>query len=231
MSSPLPVAALPAANLRPRAQHDAIAVLAADKQPLYREALARAVRQRPALRLVGEVGDGHAALDAIVQASPDVAVLDVRLPGLDGHQVLNAVVRDGLPTRVLLLSRVVQPTDAYGAIAAGAAGYLSKLTDAEELYRAITAVAQGRTVLAPEAQTGIATEIRRRARDDQPVLNERERQILALVADGHSAGEIGRHLHLSSGTVKATLLKVYQRLGVSERAAAVAVALRRGLID
>jgi two-component system nitrate/nitrite response regulator NarL len=228
MTSTSPTAGLPATSLRSPAP---IAVLAADKQPLYREALARTVRQRPALRLVGEVGDGHAALEAIVHAKPDVAVLDVRLPGLDGPQVLNAVVRDGLATRVLLLAAAVQPSEAYGAIAAGAAGYLSKLTDAEGLYAAITAVADGSTVLAPDAQTEIAREIRRRACDDQPVLNDRERQILVLVADGHSADAIGRRLHLSSGTVKATLLKVYHRLEVSERAAAVAVALRRGLID
>jgi len=231
MSSPSPKAGLPVPPTPARVPREPISVLAGDKQPLYREALARAVRQRPTLRLVGEVADGYAALHAILDQKPDVAVLDVRLPGLDGPQVLNAVVRDSLPTRVLLLSTVVQPSDAYTAIAAGAAGYLSKLTDASELYGAIAAVAEGRTVLAPEAQTGIAREIRRRARDDRPVLTERERQILSLVADGRTAGAIGRHLHLSSGTVKATLLKVYDRLEVSERAAAVAVALRRGLID
>jgi two-component system nitrate/nitrite response regulator NarL len=215
----------------PSAHQDPIAVLAGDKQPLYREALARTVRQRAGLRLVGEVSDGRAALEAIVHSRPDVAVLDVRLPSLDGPRVLNAVVRDGLTTRVLLLSSAIEPTEAYGAIAAGAAGYLSKRTNVDELSGAIAAVAAGKTVLAPEAQTGIAREIRRRAQDHEPVLSKRERQVLALVAEGYSTRAIGCQLHLSTGTVKATLVKLYGRLGVSERAAAVAVALRRGLID
>jgi two-component system nitrate/nitrite response regulator NarL len=86
-------------------------------------------------------------------------------------------------------------------------------------------------VLAPEAQTGLATAIRRRELDPQPVISEREQRILLLIADGRSAAEIGRTLHLSTGTVKTCLLRIYERFGVSERAAAVAAAMRRGLIE
>jgi two-component system nitrate/nitrite response regulator NarL len=213
------------------AAEDPIRVLAADRQPLFREAVARAVRQRARFQLVAEVADGRAALAALERDRPDVAVLDVRLPGLDGARVLNAVVRDEVPTRVLLLSAGFDTAVAYDALAAGAAGWLSKGADEQELCAAIETAARGEVVITPDAQTAIATEIRRRASTCEPVLNPRERQVLDLVAAGRSATEIGHDLHLSTGTVKASLLKLYKRLGVSERAAAVAVAMRRGLIE
>lgn len=208
-----------------------ISVLAADRHPLFREGLARAIRQRAALRLVDEVADGRTTLERILRHAPDVAIVDVDLRDLDGSQVLNAVVRDGLATRVLLISPAIDPDEAYRAIAAGAAGVLSKHTGADELCGAVESAAAGEVVLAPEAQTGLATAIRRRALEPRPIISERERQILLLVADGKSALDIGRALHLSTGTVKTCLLRIYERFGVSERAAAVAAAMRRGLIQ
>jgi two-component system, NarL family, nitrate/nitrite response regulator NarL len=208
-----------------------VRVLAADRQPLYLEGVARAIRRRVAFQLVGEVGDGRAALAVIERECPDVAVIDLRLAVLDGRRVLNAVVRDELRTRILLLAPSGDAAEAYGAIAAGAAGWLSKGADERELCAAIAAVARGDVALTPDAQTAIATEIRRRSNGAHPVLDDRERRVLALVAEGRSAGDIGRELHLSTGTVKSSLLKLYRRLDVSERAAAVAVALRRGLIE
>jgi two-component system nitrate/nitrite response regulator NarL len=208
-----------------------IGVLVADGQPLFREAMARAVRQRAELRLVGDVEDGRAALARIRRETPDVAVLDRRLPGLDGGRILNAVVRDLIPTRVLLFAAAPEGGDAYEAIAAGAAGWLSKAADADELCAAVAAAARGEVALTADARTAIAAEIRRRADAGEPVLDRRESRVLSLVAAGRSASEIGRELHVSTGTVKSTLVKLYKRLGVSERAAAVAVALRRGLIE
>jgi two-component system, NarL family, nitrate/nitrite response regulator NarL len=207
-----------------------IRVLAADRHPLFREGLVRAIRQRARLQLVDEVADGRAALDRIVRHEPDVAIVDVDLRDLDGTQVLNAVVRDALPTRVLLVSAAVDPDDAYSAIEAGAAGVLSKHTGAGELCGAVERAAGGDIALCPEAQTGLAVAIQRRALHPRPILGEREQEVLLLVAEGRSAAEIGRALHLSTGTVKTCLLKIYERLDVSERAAAVAAALRRGLI-
>jgi two-component system nitrate/nitrite response regulator NarL len=119
----------------------------------------------------------------------------------------------------------------YSAIAKGAAGYLTKYADARELCDAISAVARGRTVLAPELQTGIAGEIRLRAVHDRPFLSDREREILKLVAKGVTAPEIGKMLHLSTATVKTHLHHVYEKLKVAERAAAVAEAMRRGLLE
>jgi two-component system, NarL family, nitrate/nitrite response regulator NarL len=208
-----------------------VRVLAADGQPLYREAVARAIRERPELELVGPVDNGRDALEAIGAEQPDVAVIDRTLTGLSGGQVLNAVAREGLHTRVVLIATQPDPCEVYAALADGAAGYLTKNTDARQLCDAITAVARGRTVLAPELQAGVAGEIRLRATRDRPIMSERERQTLTLIAEGLSAPEIGRALHLSTATVKTHLQHIYEKLGVSERAAAVAEAMRRGLLE
>jgi two-component system, NarL family, nitrate/nitrite response regulator NarL len=208
-----------------------VRVLAADGQPLYRDAVARAIRGRPELELVAQACDGREALEAIGATQPDVAVIEKTLTGLSGTQVLNAVARDGIRTRVVLIAAHADPCDVYGALADGAAGYLTKDADARELCDAITAVARGKTVLAPELQAGVAGEIRLRAPHDRPVMSVRERETLTLIAEGLSAPQIGRTLHLSTATVKTHLQHIYEKLGVSERAAAVAEAMRRGLLE
>jgi two-component system, NarL family, nitrate/nitrite response regulator NarL len=208
-----------------------VRVLAADGQPLYRDAVARAIRERPELELVGQAGNGREALEAIGAEHPDVAVIDRTLTGLSGEQVLNAVERDGLSTRVVLIAAHADPCEVYAALADGAAGYLTKEADARELCDAITAVARGRTVLAGELQAGVAGEIRLRAPRDRPVMSDRELETLTLIAEGLSAPQIGRALHLSTATVKTHLQHIYEKLGVSERAAAVAEAMRRGLLE
>jgi two-component system nitrate/nitrite response regulator NarL len=208
-----------------------VRVLAADGQPLYRDAVARAIRERPELELVGQAGNGRDALDAIGAEQPDVAVIDRTLTGLSGEQILNAVARDGWRTRVVLIAAQADASEVYAALAEGAAGYLTKEASARELCDAITAVARGRTVLAPELQAAVAGEIRLRAPRDRPVMSDRERETLTLIAEGFSAPQIGRTLHLSTATVKTHLQHIYEKLGVSERAAAVAEAMRRGLLE
>jgi two-component system, NarL family, nitrate/nitrite response regulator NarL len=208
-----------------------VRVLAADRHPLYRDALSRAIRERPELELVGQARDGREALDAIGSEQPDVAVIDRTLAGLSGDQILNAVGRDSLGTRVVMIAAEPDPELVYAAIANGAAGYLTKDADARELCDAIAAVARGRTVLSPQLQAGIAGEIRLRAVDERPVLSDRERQTLELVAAGLTAPQIGRRLCLATPTVKTHLHHVYDKLGVAERAAAVAEAMRRGLLE
>ncbi len=208
-----------------------VRVLVADRQPLFREAAARAVRQRAQFRLVAEVGDGRSALRLLRVEAPDVALVDVRLPGIDGRRVLNAAIRDGLTSRILLISSADDGAAGYAALEAGAGGWLSRAVDADELCAAIAAAARGEVALGREAHTLIAGEIRRRAGERDAILSERERQVLLYVAAGLGAREIGDLMHLSTGTIKSCLLQIYRRFGVSERAAAVAVALRRGLIE
>jgi two-component system nitrate/nitrite response regulator NarL len=203
----------------------------ADGHPLYRDAICRAIKERPELELVAQARDGREALDAIAGSRPDVAVIDHALGKLSGEQVLNAVDRDRLGTRVILIGAKPPSGHVYAAIANGAAGYLTTDTDARQLCEAVSAVARGETVLAPALHTGLAGEIRMRRLLDRPVLSDRENETLKLVAEGLSAPDIGRRLHLSTGTVKTHLEHLYEKLGVSERAAAVAQAMRRGLLE
>lgn len=208
-----------------------VRVLVADRQPLFRDAAARAIRQCAEFLLVAEVGDGRSALELLRGELPHVAIVDVRLPGIDGRQILNAVVRDGLPSSLLLVASTDDGAAGYAAIEAGAGGLLPRTVDAGELRAAVAAAARGEVALAPGAHALIAGEIRRRGGGQEAILTERERQVLLFLADGLGAREIGERLHLSTGTVKSCLLQVYRRFGVSDRAAAVAVALRRGLIE
>jgi two-component system nitrate/nitrite response regulator NarL len=208
-----------------------VRVIIAEEHPLYREGVVRAIKARPELELVGEAADGRQALALIKDLRPDVAVLDVKMPELDGLQVANAVDRDAIPTRVLMLSAFLDRQIVFQAVAAGAAGYLSKDADRLEITDAILAVHRGETVLAPEVQAAIAAEVRSRWSPDMPSLSERERQVLEMIAEGMSAPEMGRRLYLSPATVKSHLQSLYEKLGVSDRAAAVAEAMRRGLLE
>jgi two-component system nitrate/nitrite response regulator NarL len=160
-----------------------------------------------------------------------VAIIGGMNDGLSGQQVLDAVARDGLLTRVLMIAARPEPEQVYAALASGAAGFLTTDADARELCDAVTAVARGRTVLSPGLETGVAGEIRLRSRTSGPVMTVRERETLVLIAEGMSAPEIGRALHLSTATIKTHLRHIYEKLGVSERAAAVAEAMRRGLLE
>lgn len=209
-----------------------VTVLVADDHPLFREGIARAVRERPDLELVGEAGDGRDALERIRDAAPDVAVVDLRLPGLDGVAIANAVGRDALPTRVLLLSAFTEPQLVYEAMTAGAAGYFSKDADRDAVLDAIVAVARGESRVDPALQAALFAEMRHRsAEPDRPLLTPREHEVLRLMADGLSAPAIGRRLYLATTTVKSHQARVYEKLGVSDRAAAVAEAMRRGLLE
>jgi two-component system nitrate/nitrite response regulator NarL len=196
-----------------------------------REGLLRAVTGQPALELVGSAGNGREALEQIRRIQPDVALLDVKMPELDGIAVVRAVARDGLPTRVVFLSAYVDSAVAYRALAEGAAGFLSKEASASAVCEAIVAAARGETVLSPEVQSGIADEIRMRAAPERLTLSARENEVLVLIAEGLSAPDIGKQLHLSPATVKGHLHSLYEKLGVKERAAAVAEAMRRGLLE
>ena len=207
-------------------------VLVADDHPIYREGIVRAIGERPDLQLVGEAADGREALERIQELRPQVAVLDIRMPGLDGTQVLSAMRRDGVETEVLFISAFMEPELAYKTVAAGAKGYLSKESSRQEVCEAIVAIAQGGTALAAEAQAGLAAQIQERERGDgRPKLTKREQEVLRLVAEGLSAPDIGKHIHLSTTTVKSHLHSLYEKLGVSDRAAAVAEGMRRGLLE
>jgi two-component system nitrate/nitrite response regulator NarL len=208
-----------------------VRVFVADDHPLVRDGLLQALSDQPLLEVVGSAGDGRAALEGIREVEPDVALLDVQMPGLDGLEVVRAVTRDELPTRVLFLTAYLDSGVAYRALAEGASGFLSKDSSATEVCDAIRAVHRGETVMSNEVQSGLAREIRMRAAPERLSLSTREREVLGLIAEGLSAPDIAGRLHLSPATVKGHLHSLYEKLGVSERAAAVAEAMRRGLLE
>lgn len=209
-----------------------VTVIVADDHPIYREGIVRAIGERPDLELVGEAADGRDALEQIQRLNPEVAVLDIRMPGLDGTQVLSAMRRDGVETEVLFISAFMEPELAYKTVAAGARGYLSKESSRQEVCEAIITIARGGTALAAEAQDGLARQIQERERSGgRPQLTGREQEVLRLVAEGLSAPDIAKQIHLSTTTVKSHLHSLYEKLGVSDRAAAVAEGMRRGMLE
>ena len=209
-----------------------VSVLVADDHPLFREGIERAVKERPELELVGAAAGGREALERIRDLAPAVAVLDLKLPELDGFQILNAVSRDDIPTRVLFLSASGDPEVVYRAVQGGAAGYFRKEADRNAILDAISAVARGGTVIDPGLQAGVFDQIRMRGTsEERPILTAREREVLTLMAEGLSGPQIAERLIVAIPTVKTHQARLYEKLGVSERAAAVAEAMRRGLLE
>lgn len=209
-----------------------VSVLVADDHPIYREGIVRAINEREDLELLGEAADGREALELVKALQPRVAVLDIRMPELDGTQVLSALRRDGVETEVLFLSAFLEPELAYRTVAAGARGFLSKESSRQEVCEAILAIAGGGTAFAPEVQAGLAAQIQQRERDGGAAqLSNREREVLGLIAEGLSAPDVAKRLSVSTTTVKSHLSSIYEKLGVSDRAAAVAEGMRRGLLE
>ena len=153
------------------------------------------------------------------------------MPDLNGLQLLSAIIRDGIPTKVLMLSAIVDASIVYAAVEAGAAGYLSKEARRQEIIDAVLAVNRGRTVVPPELAAGLVSQIRLRAETTRPVLSPRELEVLKGFARGLSVPELGRELFLGTSTVKTHAQRLYQKLGVSDRAAAVAEGMRMGLLE
>jgi two-component system nitrate/nitrite response regulator NarL len=208
-----------------------IRVFVADDHPLYREGVIRAVKERPDFELVGSSGDGRETLEALRELEPDVAVLDLRMPGLDAIAITKAIERDGIATRVLLLSASTDGPIVYEAISAGAYAYVSKDAGHRTICEAIAGVGRGETVLSKKMQTDLVKQVRGRRAEDRPMLTPREREILAFIAEGSSTPHIAKELYLSPTTVKTHLTNLYGKLGVSDRAAAVAEGMRRGLLE
>ena len=208
-----------------------VRVLVADDHPLYREGVVRALNASGRVEVVAQAEDGRGALDQIREHAPDVALIDYKLPNLDGVSVVHAVTRDGLATRVLMLSAFTDSGLVYEALQTGASGYLPKEAKRDEIVDAVLACARGETVLPAELTAGLVSELRVRRASDTPVLTDREREILNMIATGKSLPEIAKELYLGVTTVKTHVQHLYEKLGVSDRAAAVAEAMRRRLIE
>lgn len=197
---------------------DTIRVLLADDHALITESLTYEIERTRGLTLVGAYEDGQTALEALREHEPDVALLDIVMPGLSGFEVMRCAREEGITTRFVLFTASVGDEFALIALASGASGYLNKTADWPEIEQAIRDAAEGKTVASP-------------ALDAAPLkFTKREREVLSLTASDLTAREVGVELALSDRMVKKYLSTIYRKLGVHTKHAAVMEAKRRGLI-
>jgi DNA-binding NarL/FixJ family response regulator len=202
-----------------------VRVLVADDHPVVRSGIVGMLAGEPDLQVVGEAPDGEAAVAQARELAPDVVLMDLRMPGLDGVGATAAVLRQSAGrTRVVVLTTYDTDADILRAVEAGATGYLLKDTPRDQLVAGVRAAARGETVLAPTVATRLVTSVR--TAGERPTA--REAEVLALVARGLSNAAIGRQLYIAEATVKTHLLRAFVKRGVADRTAAVTVARERG---
>lgn len=208
-----------------------VKLVVVEDHPIYRDGLVRVLERSDAIQVVAEVATGREAIAAAKEFAPCTVIVDYNLPDLTGIQVSAAIHREELNCRVLVISALLDGVVAYRALEGGAGGFIGKDADSDEILSAVLRVSAGETVLPANIAGGVANQIRLRATSRGPVLNEREREILRSFAAGLSIPQVARNLYLSTSTIKAHAQKLYDKLGVSDRAAAVAEAMRRGLLE
>ncbi|WP_028659069.1 response regulator [Nocardioides insulae] len=205
-----------------------IRILVVDDHPIVRDGVVGILSAVADFEVVGQADSGPAAVTASAALDPDVVVMDLRMPGGSGVDAVRELQRRGLRAAVLVLTTYDTDSDTVAAIEAGATGYLLKDSPTAVLVDAVRATAQGETVLSPTVATRLATHVRRPVRSAQ--LSAREREVLVLVARGRANRAIAQELFVSEATVKTHLGHVYEKLGVTDRAAAVATAYERGIL-
>ncbi|UUU29312.1 response regulator transcription factor [Streptomyces sp. CA-210063] len=204
-----------------------IRVLLADDHPVVRDGLAAMLATQPDLTVVGEAANGAEALHQTASLAPDVVLMDLQMPGMDGTTATAAIRAAHPEVRVLVLTTYDTDADITAAVDAGAVGYLLKDTGRHELCEAVRTAARGGAVLSPS----VAAKVLAHMRGDRVAgLSGRELEVLSAVARGQSNKQIARALRLSEATVKTHLLHIYTKLDVGDRTAAVTAALGRGII-
>ncbi|MFC5834268.1 response regulator [Nonomuraea insulae] len=204
-----------------------IRVLIADDHPVVRQGLRTFLDLQDDITVVGEAGDGAQAVELVGRLSPDVLLLDLKMPVLDGLGALERLA--GAGTRIVVLTSVSDPSDVGPAMRAGAAGFLYKDVDPLALVQAVRAVHGGQVLLAPEAAEAMLTSSSHGGVPAPVPLTEREREVLALIASGRSNREIARSLAVAEKTVKTHVSNVLMKLGVQDRTQAALYAVRHGL--
>ncbi len=205
-----------------------IRILLADDHPVVRAGLAGMLGTEPDLEVVGEASDGDEAVSLVERVRPDIVLMDLQMPRLDGVAAIRRIREASAPPSILVLTTYDTDARILAAVEAGANGYLLKDAPREELFAAIRAAAAGGTPLSP----AVASRLMQRVRSGgDEALSPREIDVIELVARGSSNTEIARRLRISEATVKTHLLHIFEKLGVGDRTSAVTTALRRGLIQ
>jgi DNA-binding NarL/FixJ family response regulator len=204
-------------------------VVVVEDHTLVRQSLVKTVGAEPGFEVVGEAGRGDEGLKVILEKKPDVALLDIAMPGADGLEVATRIKKAGLGTRIIFLTMHEDDASISRAMALGADGYVTKTASTEELIKALKAVAENGSYLAPaiaKRVIGLAG-----GRGSVGSLTDRELEILQLMAQGFRPSEVAEKLFVSVKTVKNHLTSIYAKLGVQTGAQAIAEAFRRGLVS
>jgi DNA-binding NarL/FixJ family response regulator len=213
-----------------------VRILVADDQPLVRSGFRMVLDERPDLELVGEAADGEEAIRLASELDPDVILMDVRMPNLDGVEATRRLIAGGSRARVLVLTTFDLDEYVYAAVQAGASGFLLKDVQPAELVDAIRVVAAGNSLFGPAATRRLVEQFARApaaptaSSNKLDELTDREREILRLLADGNSNAEVAERLYLSEATVKTHVSAILRKLGVRDRVQAVIAAYEAGLV-
>ena len=204
-----------------------IRLLIADDHPVVRDGLSGMFSGEDGFEVIGQAANGAQAVTLACALEPDVILMDLRMPEMDGVAAIAELARRKVAARVLVLTTYDTDSDVVRAVEAGATGYLLKDSPREDLLRAVRAAARGEAALSPSVATRLLGQVRAPA---QEPLSQREFEVLELVARGATNREAAAKLFISEATVKTHLLHIYAKLGVSDRAAAVAEGFQRGLL-
>lgn len=208
-------------------------VIVVDDQALVREGLVTMLELMPGIEVVGTAGDGEEALALVRGARPDVALMDLRMPRMDGVEATRRIRAEHPATRVIVLTTYADDRSILAAVEAGARGYLTKHSGGRELRRAIETVMEGNALLEPAVQARLLEAVAGGRATPQASLPDdltpREAEVLTLIAKGLSNAEIARRLFVSEGTVKTHINNLFSKIGARDRAQAVAYAFRKGM--